>query len=130
MLIPWYYKAGLAAAAFVAIAGGSYWAGYSTASERAEARKTASELAQTKEVLNGFIADTKTINAAAGEHQGDVANLARRFTTLSKDLKDAIAASPLPTACPDLDAGRVSVLQAATEAANSAARGQPSPAVP
>ncbi len=130
MLIPTPYKIAAAIAAFVTFTGGVSWLSYDWGWGDRDAAATKAELAETKEAFAGFIADYQGIRAAAGEHQGDVANLARRFNALSKDLKDAIAASPLPDSCPPIDAGRMSVLRRAVEEANSAARGQPRPAVP
>jgi hypothetical protein len=83
-----------------------------------------------KEALDQFALDAKLINEAAGGHVTDVSTLNRRMAGISKDLRDAIAANPLPDACPALDAGRLSALKAATQAANSSSGSNASPAVP
>lgn len=83
-----------------------------------------------KEALDQFTLDAKLINEAASGHETDVSTLNRRMAAISKDLRDAIAANPLPDACPVLDAGRVSAIRAATQAANSAAGSAVGPAVP
>lgn len=79
--------------------------------------------------LAQFTADADKIHEAADAYTTLQAGLDTRFASISKDFSNAIKGRPLPADCkPDPD--RLRSLQAAIDAANTAAGQQPSPAMP
>ncbi len=128
-MIPWYYKAGLAGAAFLAYSGGLVWWADSNATAREKAAQTASELAQTKEVLTGFENAALAMNGLAGQYTQIAQGLDNQIDALSGRFRNAARANPLgPTCLPD--PGRVQFLSQAITATNTAIGRGASPAVP
>lgn len=76
-------------------------------------------LKQTQEVLAQFSKDAAGIHGAAQAYVSQRSDVDAKFAALSKDLKNATKAKPLPVDCKP-DAGRVRSLAAAISAANSA----------
>ena len=129
MLIPWYYRAGAAALAFVAIAGGFYWWGYSTATAKERAGQTAIELAETKAVLTGFENTALAINGLASQYTQIAQGLSTEIDALSGRFRNAARAAPLADTCRP-DPVRVQFLSQAIQSVNTAIGRGASPAVP
>ena len=129
MLIPWYYKAGGAALAFVAIAGGFYAWGYSTATTKAEAAQTALELAQTKEVLADFENAALAMNGLAGQYVSISQDLNTQINGISGRFRNGARNNPLPDTCRP-DPFRVQHFEASITATNAAIGRGAGPAVP
>lgn len=81
------------------------------------------DLAVTQATLSQFRTVAATINVKALEFSAIRDTLNSRLGTISKDLKHAIAANPLPDGCrPDVE--RMRSIESAIAAANAAAAGR------
>lgn len=79
--------------------------------------------------LAQFTQDANSIHSAAASFGGIRDDLDAKLSTITRDFRSAIKASPLPVDCKP-DAVRLRALSSAIAATNSAAGLQPVPAVP
>ncbi|WP_315384518.1 hypothetical protein [Microvirgula aerodenitrificans] len=118
-MMPALYRYAAGALAILALLAGFWWHGWHTRDQQAERIAQDKALADARQALTGFRAESNRLNTIAGDIQQRVDQINTNATRHSTEYRTYVTQNPLPADC-RFDAERLRRIQSAVDDANAA----------